>query len=188
MDRVVPHPALCAHLQTIDDGRVPPLRSEPLVTSIAALLAWAFLAGCAGRRETFLEGRVEDRCDQSWPVCDRVAGCLLGPESYLSGGFPGNGRFIVRLAEPSTVRVTFFLEEVSSVGTEAVITFYEEGCRARIREPITGKAFVTESQRFDGVARQAELVGEGDHLIEFEADAEARYLVKVDVLPHRGQQ
>ena len=35
------------------------------------------------------------------------------------------------------------------------------------------------------MSRDADLSGVGDHLIEFESDARARYLMKVDVLPLR---
>lgn len=142
-------------------------------------------SACGDRRSDFLGARVEDQCDENWPVCDRIAGCILGAESYRTGQFPGTGRFAVRIEEPSTVRVSFFLENLGAAGEATVITWHEDACRARIREEISGRAFLEESQRFESVSREADLNGVGDHLIEYHSDAQAEYLVKVDVIPKR---
>ncbi len=144
--------------------------------------------GCGDRKDAFLGARVEDRCDESWPVCDVVAGCVLGPESYREGNFPGEGRFIVRVAEPSIVKVSFFLEDATAAGEETVIVWNEDGCRGRVREAITGRTFLAEAERMDGVTREAQLNGVGDHLIEYASDAQARYVVKVDVVPKRNAE
>ncbi len=143
------------------------------------------LAACGDVRSEFLENRVPDSCDGSWPVCDTVAGCVLGNHSYREGRFPGRTQFVVRLSEPSVVRVSFLLEQVSASGEQTVITFHEDGCRARIREELSGRAFVGDAERQGWTSREATLQGVGDHLIELESDAQARYLVKVDVEPTR---
>ena len=67
------------------------------------------------------------------PVCSQVAGWILGTESYAEGRFPGRGRFIVQLPEASTVKVSFYLEEVSAAGEETVVLFHEDGCRSGIQ-------------------------------------------------------
>lgn len=152
-----------------------------------ALLACLALAGCTSRRDTFLADRALDKCDGVWPVCDTVAGCLLGDRSYVEGRFPGSGKVGVQVFEPSTVRVSIFLDEVGSTGEETVIHFFEDRCRARHREAITGRTFVGEAEQVGWVSREADLVGTGDHLISFESDAKARYLLKVDVIPKRVQ-
>ncbi len=149
-------------------------------------IALASMAGgCGDVRSEFLSNRVQDTCDGSWPVCETVAGCVLGNQSYREGRFPGRTQFIVRVAEPSVVRVSFLLDEVSAAGEQTVITFHEDGCRARIREEISGRAFVGDAERQGQVSREATLHGVGDHLIQLESDAQARYLVKVDVEPTR---
>lgn len=155
-------------------------------------VAWALGASlllasaCGSRRGDFVERRVEDTCDESWPVCDTVAGCILGAETYRTGRLPGEGRFAVRIAEPSVVTVSFFLENIGASGNMTAITFHEDGCRARIREEIQGRTFVGEAERFNGVSRSAELDGVGDHLIEYQSDAQADFLVKVDVVTKRS--
>jgi hypothetical protein len=152
--------------------------------TLIAVFALSVVA-CGNPRDEFVGFRVEDTCDGQWPVCDTVVGCVLADRSYLSGRFPGRNRFIARLAEPSEVKVTFFLEETSGSGDNTAITLYEDRCRARVRYDISGRLFVAESQRTGKVSRQADLVGLGDHLIEVESDSRTRYLLKVDILPLR---
>ncbi|RYZ35873.1 MAG: hypothetical protein EOO72_11740, partial [Myxococcaceae bacterium] len=50
------------------------------------------MGGCGGSREDFIGARVLDVCKASWPVCNQFAGCILGPESYSEGRFPGRGQ------------------------------------------------------------------------------------------------
>lgn len=128
---------------------------------------------------------MQDKCDQSWPICDTFSGCLLGPQSYVEGRFPNRGKFAVQVPEPSVVRVHVFLEDIGAAGEQTSFIFYEDRCRSKTRIDATGKAFVAESQRSGEFVREADLLGEGDHLIEFESDAQARYTLKIEVLPKR---
>ena len=152
---------------------------------MGALLLFGLAAGCGDARGDFVQGRAQDSCDEAWPVCAEVAGCVLGNQSYRAGRFPGETRFAIHLEEPSLVRVSFFLEDVGAAGEETVITLYEDGCRARVREAISGRTFVGEAERNGVVYREATLTGAGDYLIELQSDAQARFLVKVDVTPTR---
>jgi hypothetical protein len=54
-----------------------------------------------------------------------------------------------------------------------------------VRESITGRTLTTEAEREGHVTRKADLAGVGDHLIEYESDSQARYLVKATVTPRR---
>lgn len=143
------------------------------------------LGGCGNRRDDFIAGRVEDTCDGTWPVCDSFAGCLIGDQSYIQGRFPNKGRFIVRIDEPSTVKLHVFLEELGAAGEQTSFTLFEDRCRARTRVETTGKSFVAEAERAGSFTSEATLSGTGDHLVEFESDSQARYLIKVDVRPTR---
>lgn len=151
--------------------------------AFAALLVT--VAGCGGKREQFLEMRVEDSCGSQWPICDRIAGCLLGSSSFISGRFPGTRLVGITVFEPSIVRVSFQLDEVGAAGEETSISFYEDRCRARTRVAITGRSFVGENDKVGFVKREVELSGVGDHLIEYTSDARALYIMKVDVTPTR---
>ena len=136
-------------------------------------------------RSQFIFGRVVDRCNTEWPICDTIAGCLVGDSSYLEGKFPTNGKIAVQLFEPSTVTVSFFLENVAGAGEETSINFFEDRCRSRTRLSVQGRTFVGEAEQSGYVKRSVDLSGIGDHLIEYTSDARLQFLLKVEVLPIR---
>ena len=160
-------------------------RRARLAGFLAALVAIS--AGCGGRREQFIAGRALDQCNQSWPVCDTIAGCLIGEESYLAGRLPGDRKLVVRLAEESTVRVHVFVENTGAAGEETSVTWFEDRCRARLRTAVSGRAFVGEAEQLGEFVRDADLTAVGDHLIELQSDAQAEYTVKLEILPKRLQ-
>jgi hypothetical protein len=162
-------------------------RSTQAVLMTLLALALGVSVGCGGGRADFVGGRAKDVCDAEWPVCSKVAGCILGQESYTEGRLPGKGQFIVQLQEASTVRVRFFLEDVVAAGDETVVTFHEEGCRARTRESVTGRTALDSAEKFGEFSREADLTGVGDHLVQFESDMQARYVLKVEVEPLRNR-
>ncbi len=141
--------------------------------------------GCTDERGQFIFGRVADKCNTEWPICDTIAGCLLGDSSYIEGRFPSNGKVAVQLFEPSTVTVSFFIENVAGAGEETSINFYEDRCRSRTRVTVDGRTFVGEAEQGGFVKRSVDLSGLGDHLIEFSSDARLQFLMKVEVLPTR---
>ncbi len=153
---------------------------------MAMLLLWVGV-GCGGSRADFIGSRAKDVCDAEWPVCSRVAGCILGTESYMEGRLPGQGQFIVQLQEASTVRVRFFLEDVVASGEETVVTFHEEGCRARNRQAVSGRTVLDFAEKVGEFSREADLTGVGDHLVEFDSDLQGRYVLKVEVEPLRNR-
>jgi len=158
------------------------------VRAAALAAAVALLCGCGGTKEEFLGARSRDACDQTWPVCDRVVGCIVGGQTYITGRFPSEGRFMVRLSEPSKVTVGIFIEGLAGTGTQdAFIHWWEDGCTRRIRESATAEDFVSEADKVGYFSRAADLTGVGDHLIEFSADAQASYSVKADVVALRDQ-
>ncbi|MBL8949174.1 MAG: hypothetical protein JNK82_00255 [Myxococcaceae bacterium] len=150
------------------------------------LVAFAIaFSSCMDERSQFVFGRVADKCDTEWPICDTIAGCLLGDSSYIEGKFPTTGKVAVQLAEPSQVTVSFLLENVAGAGSETTINFFEDRCRARTRVQVEGKVFVGESEQRGTVSRSVDLSGIGDHLIEYTSDARLQYLMKIEVLPLR---
>ncbi|WP_338869920.1 hypothetical protein [Myxococcus stipitatus] len=146
-----------------------------------------FAVGCGDTRDDFIGPRVKDACDEAWPVCGRVAGCILGAEGYSEGRFPGRSQFIVQVPEASHIKLSFYVDEVTAAGEETVVIFHEEGCRARTRQAVDGRAVLDAMEKFSIFTREAELTGVGDHLIEFESDMQGRYAVKVDITPLRNR-
>ncbi|RKH56342.1 hypothetical protein D7V93_20420 [Corallococcus llansteffanensis] len=159
-------------------------RSAQVLMAAVLLLV---LSGCGGSRDDFIGARVQDVCKASWPVCNQFAGCILGPESYSEGRFPGHGQLLVQVKEASTIKVSFYLEEVRAAGEETSVTVHEEGCRARQRQASTGRAALDQMEKFGEFTREVDVTGVGDHLVEFESDMQALYVVKVDVTPLRIQ-
>jgi hypothetical protein len=156
--------------------------------ALAALAAVALAAGCGGSKEAFIGSRSRDACNQTWPVCDRVVGCIMGGQTYLTGRFPSRGSFMIHLSEASAVKVGIFIDGVAGTGTDdSYIHWWEDGCSRRIRESATAVGFVGEMDKSGVFERTADLVGIGDHLIEFFSDAQAEYYVKVDVVAKRDQ-
>lgn len=161
-------------------------RAFQRMTALSALCVLALAAtSCGDRRDAFIGARVEDTCDGTWPVCDSFAGCLIGEQSYIEGRFPNKGRFVVRVPEPSVVKIHVYLEELGAAGEQTSFTFFEDRCRSRTRLEATGKSFIAEAERSGAFTREATTSGIGDHLIEFDSDAQARYVIKVDVRPTR---
>lgn len=151
------------------------------------LLMGGALAGCGNPKDEFIGARVLDTCNQTWPVCGSVAGCLIGPQSYVEGGMPGQQRFVVQISEPSTVRVRVFVDSISSQGSQTTLTFFEDGCRSRVQAQATGKEFADEARQMGEFTREADLTGIGDHLIEFDSDAQVQYSLEVEVVAKQDQ-
>lgn len=155
------------------------------ILQLVCACALTGLWGCGGKREAFLGYRVVDKCGAQWPICDRIAGCLLGDSAYIEGRFPGTRLVGVQVFEPSTVRISFQLDEVGAAGEETSISFFEDRCRSRTRLSVSGRSFVGENDKVGYVRREVELTGVGDHLIEYTSDTRALYLMKVDIIPTR---
>jgi hypothetical protein len=160
---------------------VPSRRFQRPATALALLLVW--LCGCSSGRDDFIGARVLDSCNGSWPVCNQTASCFIGNESYIQGRFPGQGKIIVRLDEPSEVKVSFFFDDISAVGSLTSIVWYETGCKASSREDVPGQTVATESNSTGVFERSANLLDNDEHLVSFKSDLEATYLMKVEVTP-----
>jgi hypothetical protein len=152
----------------------------------ALLLGAASLGGCGSSLSDFIGPRVLDPCNGTWPACNTIVGCYLGPESYAQGALPLSSAFLVKVPEPSTVVLSFLLTNPTAAGSQTVLTFNEGGCRAQVQYQIPGEEFLAESQAQSQFVRQADLADLGDHLIQFDSDARAQYAVKVDIVSKRS--
>src|SRR5262249_15756807 len=147
----------------------------------AALMVW--LCGCSSGRSDFIGTRVLDTCNESYSVCNQIASCFIGDDSYIEGRFPGEGRIIVRLEQPSTVTVSFFFDNITAVGTLTSIVWNETGCTANTRVDVPGQTVAAEANQTGVFERSENLLENDEHLIFFKSDLEATYLMKVDVIP-----
>ncbi len=159
----------------------PPSRKR-LVAAIA--LAAAF--SCTSPRDSFTSGRIQDPCSQTWPVCNTVAGCILGETNYVGGNFPGSFTFIVTTQAPSTISVNVYLQTVTAAGTTTTITWFETGCSASFPQTFPGNVFVGETQDQGVFTASQAVVGIGDHEVTIVSDATASFLLSVDIVPTTG--
>ena len=111
----------------------------------------------------------------------------MSPQTYTEGRLPGGTKMIVKIDEPSTVRVHMYLENVRAAGNQTSLDFYETGCVNRVRTVATGNAFVSEFDQTGDFVEEADLLETGDHLIELSSDTECIYTLKLEVIPKRTQ-
>ena len=160
---------------------IPSSRDQRRAALGLALLVW--LCGCSSGRDDFIGARVLDPCNGSWPVCNQTASCYIGNQSYIEGRFPGQGKIIVRLDQPSEIKVSFYFDNITAVGSLTSIVWYETGCTASIRSDVEGQTVATESNHAGVFARSANLLEKDEHLVSFKSDLEATYLMKVEITP-----
>jgi hypothetical protein len=143
-------------------------------------LVWV-LPGCSSPQDDFIGARVLDLCNTSWPVCDGVASCLLGSESYTQGNFPGSGRVIVQTVAASNITLSFLFSDLTAAGETFSIVWYEPGCTSTVRADVDGQVVAAESQAIGIFSRSAQLNVAGYHLVTYQTTTQASYLMKVDV-------
>lgn len=147
--------------------------------------ACLFVGACGDPESDFKSGRSDDPCNGNYPACNTDVGCVLSNSSYTSGTFPGSGQFLVQTTGPATVDVNFFLINPSAAGTMTYVTWFESGCTSNFQAPpITGKIFVGEAEADNGLFTRSQLLSSpGDHLITYQSDATAQYLIDVEITP-----
>jgi hypothetical protein len=88
-----------------------------------------WLCGCSSGRDDFIGARVKDQLQRELAGVHQTASCFIGDESYIEGASGTGEECIVRLEEPSEVKVSFFFDDISAVGTLTSIVWYETGAR-----------------------------------------------------------
>jgi hypothetical protein len=160
----------------------PPSGRQTLAWVVVLPLVWV-LNGCSTPQDDFIGARVLDLCNQSWPVCDGYASCLLGSESYTQGNLPGSNQIIVETLTTSNIQLSFLLSNLTAAGGDFSIVWWEPGCTAAVRTTVDGQTVAAESQAIGVFSRSAQLNVAGYHLVTFESTTSASYLLKVDVIP-----
>jgi len=153
---------------------------------LAAAIALAVVFSCGSPQDSFTSGRIQDPCSQTWPVCNTVAGCILGETNFVGGNFPGSFTFIVSTPAPSTITVNIYLQTVTAAGTTTTITWFETGCTSSFPQTFPGNVFVGESQDQGVFNASQAVVGVGDHQLTVISDATASFLLSVDIVPTTG--
>lgn len=155
-------------------------------TPTSLLLSALALSGCLGGPEAgFTQGRALSTCNATVPVCSSTAGCVLDATNYTSGSFAQGGtrRFIVRTVSAADVEVELFWASEGTPGTDTEVGFYETGCSSRASKDSGGADVFNEAGPARIWKRLQRVDTAGDHLIEVFSDAQADYLLRVNVTP-----
>lgn len=140
------------------------------------------LLGCGeGALGNFASGLDLDRCEDTFPVCQTTAGCLLGEGRYIEGRFPGQKQFIVPAPADAVVRVEVFFTDQSAAGVDTEIRWHEPGCFETYRWNSEGRDIFLLAGPNRVLSQSQQVLQGGDHLVEILSDAVADYLLRVQV-------
>lgn len=146
------------------------------------LLGLLLLNGCQSAEDAFTDGRIEQLCDRSVPVCNSQASCVLSTDQYLEGAFPGGLKIIVRTeTDEATLIVRTLLTDPRFPGTEYQVAAYDTGCS------VPEEVLIQDQDLFDlagddgVIEHHLQVTGRGDHLVELFSDMSASFLFRVDV-------
>ena len=154
-------------------------RIAPTLT-VGVLLSLPFVFGCTTAEEIFTEGRIENRCNDSVPVCGSQAGCVLGTDQFLAGRFPGGQRVVARTETDLTrVVVRFLLIDRVFAGTQIITRAYDTGC-TDFDDKRHEDRDLFELSGDEGILEfHLDVEGRGDHLIEVFSDMGSGFLMTV---------
>ncbi len=146
-------------------------------------LACLGLAGCVDAEQAFTDGRLEDPCAASVPVCQTRAACVLAPDEYVRGTFPGAQRLIVRTdVDQAKVRVRLLFTEQVYPGTELQLDLWTPGCGDRDRARLVDVDLFDRAGADGVLTFTLDAPGRGDHLLDVYSDLSARWTLTVDVV------
>lgn len=146
------------------------------------IISALFLGACGlGSEGTFTSGLTEDRCEDTFPICQTTAQCALGTGRYLEGSFPGSRQFIVSAPEEAIIRVMIFFRTQIATGQDTEILWREPGCFDTYQYRSEGRDIFREAGNSRVFTQSQQVFLEGDHLVQVFSDAVADYLLKVEV-------
>ena len=147
----------------------------------ALMLGW-FASGCGlGPESNFTLGLDLERCDSTYPVCQTTAGCILTPDRYLEGSFPGTRQFIVPAIEEAVISVDIFFRTQVAIGVETEVLWFEPGCFDTYQYRSNGRDIFFEAGNDRVLTVSQQVFLSGDHLVEVFSDAVAEYLLRVRI-------
>lgn len=150
-------------------------------------LVFALSAGCGlSAQENFTRGLSKDRCDGTYPICATTAGCVMGSNRYLEGSFPGSRELIVPAPADSIIAVHLFFTEQVAHGLDTRILISEPGCIDTYEWASEGRDVFLEAGSDRTLSVEQEVFLDGDHLVEVASDANAAYIVLIDVTKPSG--
>jgi len=147
------------------------------------LLPLALAVGCIDAQSAFIDGRTLDACTSTIPVCTTTADCLLDLTNYTQGSFNEGAtrRLVVHTDEAATITVELYFTTEISPGIDTEVTFYESECLSSDDVTSGGDDIFQEAGPGHIWQRSHQVVTAGDHLVEVFSDAQADYLLLVNI-------
>lgn len=149
----------------------------------ASFAGWPLVLGlgCGGGLGNFTEGRDLDRCDDTYPVCQVTAGCVLQESEYVEGTFPGQRQVIVVAPAGAVIHVDLYFVDETASGVDTEIRWHEPGCFETYRWASEGRDIFLEAGDTRVLSESRQVEETGDHLIEIFSDATLEYWLRVRV-------
>ncbi len=155
------------------DWLVVMVRDMKLISVIFVLFV---ASGCVDDSRVFTQGRIEDLCNESIPICGRQAACILGGDEFFSGRFPGGQRVIARTEfEKQEMIIRFLLDDLAFPGTEIQVLAYSPDCGSYDEEHPRNIDLFELAGDDRVIEFKLDVATRGDHLVEIFSDMSASY-------------
>ena len=154
------------------------IQFRTLILGLLVLL----LSGCVNDDRLFTQGRIEDLCNESIPVCGMKASCAMDNDEFFDGVFPSGQRIIVRTEfEDMDLTARFLLDDMAFPGTEMLVKIFTPDC-SDFKEKHPQNVDLFDLAGDDRVIEfNLDASGRGDHLVEVFSDMSATYKMTLDV-------
>jgi hypothetical protein len=141
------------------------------------------LSGCINPESNFIDGRTLNLCNSTIPVCETMANCVLDETNYTQGNFDEGAtqRLIVHTDAAATITVELYFVTEVSPGIDTEVTYNEVDCQSSDDETSGGADIFQQAGPARIWTNSHQVVTAGDHLVEVFSDAQAQYLLLVDV-------
>ena len=164
-----------------------PLRSIGDACLLGVLIC--ALSSCLSRQDNFTQGRLEELCEASLPICKTRVTCTLDEPSFVTGTFPGAQSAVIYTPHPrSILTVRLLLDDQIYPGTELLVRAYQVGCADIEEERLLDVDLFTRAGDDRVIEFTFTLNHRGDHLIEWFSDATATYAVNANLTYKFGEE
>jgi hypothetical protein len=138
--------------------------------------------GCVNDDRVFTQGRLQDLCNESIPICGRTAACALDDQEFIRGRFPGGQRLVVQTEFPEQrLNARFLLDELNFPGTEISVQAFSTNCEDFDRTIHKDRDLFQLAGDDRIIDFNLALPGRGDHLVEVFSDMDAAFTMTVEI-------
>jgi hypothetical protein len=149
---------------------------------IRALIAACLALGACSTENILALGRNQDVCEANLPPeCSTAPRCVLDPDEYLDGKFPGAKAFIVRTDGAATVKFSLLLQNPKGSGTELLLRMQESNCSDIYTFDNAGRDVVRLANTDGIITIPLQVTRAGDHPVEITSDAYLDWSLAVEI-------